>query len=129
MKTQVHRLERDSVSEEFDRVELLKLVTSLRRDVRSMQSDIQEVLTENETLKKEVDRLRGRRKKEHRLSEMQQLKQEIDQLMHSHEAASSGRNRRYETPPTREPLNGNGSSRSASWMKKMMMFMMINEMH
>jgi len=105
---------------QLDRAELLKTVVTLRQEVRSMASDIQVVIDENEKLKDEVERLQGERRGGDQLAEARRIKEELDQLVKMHETATSGR-RRAPEPARRE-------SSSSAWMKKMMMFMMLADM-
>lgn len=104
---------------QINRAELLETVVTLRKEVRSMASDIQEVISENERLKDEVERLQGNRPGMDPMAEAHRIKEELDQLVRLHEAVTHNRRRPVE-PPRRES--------SSSWMKKMMMFMMLSEL-
>lgn len=111
----------------LDREDLLRTVVSLHDDVCSMTSDIREVLSENSKLKKEVDRLRGRQGGKQRLSEINRIRDDVDRLVHLYEAASVGRARPRQATRREEPDESHPPDRS-SWMKKMMLFMMMAEM-
>jgi hypothetical protein len=115
---------------ELDRMDLIKTVHSLRRDVQNMYTDIREVLEENEKLHQEVEKLRehGSVRKENPVSNVHRVKQEVDELIRMHEMASSGRGRAksdYRGSSRRPTENRGGDS---DFMKKMMMFMMMAEM-
>lgn len=111
---------------EFDRIDLLNSVISLREDFNSMATDLKEVLRENMKLKAEVDRLHESKSKQKSVSDLRRLKMELDQLLHLHESSSPGNGRfnqaaKYESS-YRDP------STNSSWFKKMMMFMMMSEL-
>ncbi len=117
----------NEVAGKLDRVELLKTVVTLRKEVRSMASDIKSVINENDMLKDKVERLQGQRKGRDHLSEAQRIKQEIDQLVQMHEAASLGRVKPAESVRP-QPASVEAPASSSSMLKKMMMFMMISEL-
>jgi regulator of replication initiation timing len=121
-----HEVESD-VAGNLDRDDLLKTVASLRNDVCSVTADIREVLSENMKLKKEVDKLRGRHNGKQKFSEIHRIKDDVDRLVRMYETASIRQARpRQETQ--REVSDENVSADRSSWMKKMMMFMMMTEL-
>ena len=113
--------------EEMNRAELLDHVVSLREDVTSVAAEVRLVLDENKKLKAEVDRLRGYDKKEKPVANVNRMKQEIDELIRLHEAASSARTGRPEDT-MRDIRPSAEVDAGSAWMKKMMMFMMLSEM-
>ncbi len=118
----------NGMANDLDPVELLNTVMSLRQDVSSISGDVREVLKENARLKKEVSRLQNRRKSTQSVSEIKRMKNELDQMMNMHDAMSSGRAKSVRAPRQQESLDDSGSAANSSWMKKMMMFMMLAEM-
>jgi regulator of replication initiation timing len=118
------------MSSDFNRMEILETVASLRDDVCSMSTNIREVLSENLKLKEEVNRLKARQdthKGRTAKSEAQRLKDELNQLVQMHDACSTGRNKRQQIArPTMPPKTDD--FQSSSMMKKMMMMMMMNEL-
>lgn len=122
------RYEEESGSQEdLERLELLKTVAHLKQDVRSMTDDIRAVLSENEKLKREVNSLRGGSRPDRGFGDVHRMKSEIDELIRMHEAASMGRNR-VQSSTRRPSYPVAAPDPSSQWMKKMMMFMMINEL-
>lgn len=119
---------------ELDRVELLKTVHSLRRDVQMMYTDIREVLKENEKLHREVEKLRENsyepnyEREDSTVSNAHRVKQEVDELIRLHEMASSGRGRSRNDHRGNSRRTTEGRGGDSDFMKKMMMFMMMAEM-
>ena len=131
---QAHNQSKEDISkaEKVGRKELVDTIVSLRQDLYSMASDIKEVLKENAKLKTELHQAQERPPVNQSISEMQRMKQEIDDLMQLHQLASfnSKRSRRPSTRPVARSRYGYDSSEQdrGAWIKKMMMFMMMAEL-
>lgn len=114
----------------FDPADFLEVIGELREEVQAMGGEVSDVLRENDELKRQVTRLKLRHKGGRSRSEMQRIKQEcLDGLDRLNELASVTRigPRRLPVPEQQTPEPRHTSSDS-SWMKKMMMVMMMAEM-
>lgn len=121
---------RENETDGLDEVDFLEVIEALREEVESMGGEVSDVLRENEDLKRQVARLKLRRKGSRSRSEAQRIKQEcLDGLDRLNELASVTRIGPRRLPeaeqPTPEPKR---TSSDSSWMKKMMMVMMMAEM-
>lgn len=110
---------------------LHEALSSLRQEFHLVATDMRKVIDENARLSGEVKRLKKSRRVKHRASEVQRIRQEcVEGLSRLQEVADSTRS----TRSTRSRRRGDeretlaGGSPSDNWMKKMMMFMMMNEL-
>ncbi len=115
----------------LDPNDFLEVIGELREEVESMGGEVSDVLKENEELKREVARLKTRRKGGRSRSQMERIKREcLDGLDRLNELASVtriGPRRLQQKVPQQAPEPRRASSDSA-WMKKMMMVMMMADM-
>ena len=116
--------------DEADRAELLRNVLSLRQDLKAVTANVREVIGENTKLKEEIERLRDFRERPSAnargASKAKAFKEEIDQLLGVYDMVSSRSTRTRRAEPS-EHSHGNDSFNNSSWMKKMMMFMLLAE--
>lgn len=117
---------------DLDPNDFLEVIGELREEVESMGGEVSDVLKENEELKREVARLKTRRKSGRTRSEMERIKREcLEGLDRLNELASVTRiGPRQPSPQMQqqqapEPRRASGDS---AWMKKMMMVMMMADM-
>jgi len=128
MKTQDYcHATKNSAPNDVDRAELLKTIMALRQDVNSVATDVQVVLRENAQLKERMQELRAQGKGNKWVSEAQRVRQECDQWVRMHDAAAGGRTRIPEMPRRESPARS-APADTNSWMKKMMMVMMMAEL-
>ena len=110
----------------------LEALGSIRREVRSMGSDVKSVLRENEALKAEVTRLRRKQKGTQKTSQAQRIKRDLlEQLEQLQSVAGKVRRGSQRARPVATPDFENRHEDDDShnpWMKKMMMFMMMAEL-
>jgi len=120
---------KEDISEKLDRAEMLKTVVSLRKDVCSMATDIQAVIAENEQLQKEISGLReNAQRKSQQFLEAKRLQQEIDQLTRLYETVTTKRGCSSCEEISNRRINTVVSPRDSTWMKKVMMVMMLGEL-
>jgi regulator of replication initiation timing len=121
-----HHNEEKGTIDNQDTEDILDTVVSLRKEIHTMATDIQDVIQENIKLKEEVDILRQQRQHKNHLSDIQRMKQEIDQLVNLHQTVSARQTR--SNPKTPGQIRDESASNEKAWMKKMMMFMMMSEL-
>ncbi len=136
MHAEAYEIHHEQYGEELDCEDVLGAVASLRDELSLVANDMRAVISENARLRQELQSLRsrreteqfrGRRERTPRVSEVHHIRDEIDQLVHLHEAASGERARGYEERPVRRPHNC-GCDDEAARMKKMFMMMMMADL-